>query len=216
MNKFAYFATAALLATAAQAAPTSTETVNTASTQNMPRIGVTANLGMAGAYNSKHIKEDGYKGAEVAVGATSVIPLAHRFSANPSLEFAYRHEGLDIKGTGADIETTVNEMAIEAPLLIRFNVTPGFFLEAGPELGVLLSAKSEVESKVLGVSSTEKKDITDERTRFEIGAGAGLGYQFTENLAMDLRYNYGFRDTDSKSKTDMKPYEFLVGGSYLF
>ena len=55
----------------------------------------------------------------------------------------------------------------------------------GPEIGRLLSAKSEMDG-----STT---DITDFYQSFDFGADLGLAYSF-KKLALDLRYNYGFKD----------------------
>jgi hypothetical protein len=57
-----------------------------------------------------------------------------------------------------------------------------FFVEAGPQIGFLLSAKSRGE------------DIGDLYKSSDFGLNLGLGYNFTEDLSIALRYTIGLSD----------------------
>lgn len=71
--------------------------------------------------------------------------------------------------------------------MVQYNATPKFYLEAGPEFGVLLKAQAKGDIN----GSTIKASNKDALKTFNVGAGIGLGYRFTENLGVNVRYIAG-------------------------
>lgn len=68
-----------------------------------------------------------------------------------------------------------------------------FSVEAGPQLGILLSAKVDGE------------DIKDFTRSVDLGFNIGAGYNFTDNLSINLRYTIGLsplfdEDIDSEGE----------------
>ncbi|MBO9682464.1 MAG: PorT family protein, partial [Flavisolibacter sp.] len=94
-----------------------------------------------------------------------------------------------IKGTRSDSMQNANAKLdlnyINLPILIGYRLAPNFSIKLGPEIGRLLSAKSEIDGNTT--------DITDFYQSFDFGADLGLAYSF-KKIALDLRYNYGFKD----------------------
>jgi hypothetical protein len=72
---------------------------------------------------------------------------------------------------------------VDVPLAFHVN-TDGFFFEAGPQVGFLVAAKSEV-----GGLSTDSKNAFK---AVDFGYLAGLGYQLKHGLGIGLRYNGAF------------------------
>jgi hypothetical protein len=68
---------------------------------------------------------------------------------------------------------------ITVPVLVRFNISDRFSLHAGPQIGILASAKQKLGS--------ESSDIKDSFKSTDIGVAAGLAV----DLPMGL--NFGFR-----------------------
>lgn len=167
-----------------------------------PHFGIQVGAGLTG-FNGDDAKDiDASIG--LAVGGTMVMPLGSGLAFNPQVMFAYRTSSVDL-----DLYTMyINETALEVPLLVRYNVTPAFFLQGGPQLGLVLSSEVEVED--------ETEDVTDERTKFEYGLAVGAGFQITENWAVDVKYNYGINNSDKDGDGDVTPYQLMLGGSYLF
>ena len=90
--------------------------------------------------------------------------------------------------------------------MAKFYVAKSFSLEAGPQIGFLLSAKAEGEDFKDYVSSTD------------FGFNLGAGYDFTENLSAGLRYNFGLTNINDFPNDDstVKNGVFSVSLGYKF
>lgn len=83
------------------------------------------------------------------------------------------------------------------PLVFHVN-TDGFFFEAGPQVGFLLAAKSEIGSTSIDAKQAFKS--------VDFGYLAGLGYQLKHGLGIGLRYNGAF--TNAYKPTMLGPITF--------
>jgi hypothetical protein len=72
---------------------------------------------------------------------------------------------------------------VDVPLAFHVN-TDGFFFEAGPQVGILVAAKSE--------AGSASADIKNAYKDIDFGYLAGLGYQLKHGLGVGLRYNGEF------------------------
>ena len=137
-------------------------------------------------------------------GAFMNAPLAANFSIQP--EILYNSKGAKASD-GIDI--TLNLDYISIPVMFQYHATPQFYLEAGPELSFLVSAKAK------GGGATV--DLKDDVNGFDVGIGLGAGYYFTPNLAGTARYVAGVSDIikdneDSASRNGV----FQIGLAYKF
>ena len=93
--------------------------------------------------------------------------------------------------------------------MFQYNATPEFYLEAGPELGLLMSSKLKVNNETI--------DMKDETESFNLGLGLGTGYYFTPNIGLSARYVAGFTDVIKDNVGDaVKNNVFQVGLNYKF
>ncbi|MGC4034886.1 MAG: porin family protein [Chitinophagaceae bacterium] len=69
---------------------------------------------------------------------------------------------------------------VNVPVLLQYKTPSGFFLEAGPQIGFLISAKLHSSDWKDNVKSTDYSWV------------AGLGYKSTMGLGVDVRYDFGF------------------------
>lgn len=81
---------------------------------------------------------------------------------------------------------------LDIPLAFHVNAD-GLFFEAGPQVGVLLSAKYKN-----GSFSTDQKNLYND---FDFGYLVGLGYQRKTGPGIGLRYNGGFTNVAQSTKT---------------
>ena len=81
---------------------------------------------------------------------------------------------------------------IDVPLAFHVN-TDGFFFEAGPQVGFLVAAQSEVGSASADVKNNYKS--------VDFGYLAGLGYQLKHGLGIGLRYNGAFTNVPNSYTT---------------
>lgn len=102
--------------------------------------------------------------------------------------------------------TTVKTDYLSIPVFFRYNVFRQFHLLAGPQLGLLLSAKS--------TDSSGTRDIMDLFNSFDFGGVVAAGVDFGPFNA-GLRYNLGFsnisKDTSSGYVSKNTAFQIVVG-----
>ncbi len=94
--------------------------------------------------------------------------------------------------------------------MFQYNALPNLYVEAGPQFGFLVSAKSKFNN-----GSVDVKDATK---GFDFGLGLGAGYYFTPNIGVNLRYVAGLTDIvkDRIGGDSAKNGVFQAGLSYKF
>ena len=102
----------------------------------------------------------------------------------------------DIVGNRFEDESSVNLGYINVPVMLKIYPTKSFFLEGGPQVGFLISAKSKndyTSNYVDGTTTVESEtvDIKDNLKTLDVAFNLGLGYDFTENLFINARYSLG-------------------------
>ncbi|MCP2028796.1 hypothetical protein L1276_003967 [Flavobacterium sp. HSC-32F16] len=132
------------------------------------------------------------------LGVVSEIPLSEKFSFQP--EVIYSRQGYTFNN---DI-VALNYLNI--PLMAKYYVTKGLSVEAGPQIGFLLSAKNE------------KIDVKDAFKTVDFGVNFGVGYKLENGLNFGARYNLGLSDINdidnSSSKNKNGVFQISVG--YFF
>lgn len=159
-------------------------------------------FGAKGGFNIASITGDNTKGIDAVTsfnfGVVSEIPLSDKFSFQP--ELMYSGQGYSFN------DNTIALSYLNIPLMGKYYVTKGLSIEAGPQLGFLLSAKNE------------STDVKDSFNTFDFGLNFGLGYKFKNGLNFGARYNLGLTDINnldnSSSKNKNGVFQFSVG--YFF
>ena len=127
------------------------------------------------------------------VGFVAEIVISDAFSFQP--ELLYSAQGADWSEDGFEGTTKVDYLNV--PLMAKFYVGEGFSLEAGPQVGFLLSAKDVEEGE-------EDFDLKDYIKGIDFGVNLGVGYKMEGGLNFGARYNLGLsdaNDTDDDSFT---------------
>jgi hypothetical protein len=129
---------------------------------------------------------DGFDKSQMKLGLSAgpvlTVKLANVFFLQSELLYSIKGSQSDSL-QNSDAKLDLNYITL--PILVGYRLAPNFSIKLGPEIGRLLSAKSEVNGTT--------KDITDFYQSFDFGADLGLAYSF-KKIALDLRYNYGFKD----------------------
>ena len=97
---------------------------------------------------------------------------------------------------------------VNVPILVQYMFDNGFRIEAGPQLGFLVSAKSKV-----GSTKTDIKDFF-KTTAFSIPAG--VSYLTRSGLGFDARYSFGISDLSENSNSKLRGNNFQFGIFYQF
>ena len=137
------------------------------------------------------------------------IPLGDRVAIQP--ELVYSGQGSKVSATVLN-QTVRDEFDfhyLNIPLMLQAKVTSGLFLEVGPQVGFLLSAKNEAED-----------DLKDDMKKTDFGAGVGIGYLSRIGLGINGRYNLGFsnisEDDSQGDEGKLKNRVIQIGLVYLF
>lgn len=134
-------------------------------------------------------------------GGFAEIKLADKFALQP--ELLYSAQGGKTDGG------TYNVNYINIPLMAKYYAIDKFSIEAGPQIGFLMSAKTKPDNG-------DSQDIKDELKSTDFGINLGLGYNFTDNISAGLRYNLGLSQVVDSSGTDIKNNVFSLSVGYKF
>lgn len=160
------------------------------------------------------------------IGGFAEFKISDKFSVQPELlysaqggerEYSYSDEMGFVTG-----KETIKLGYLNLPVMAKYYVAPGFSVEAGPQVGFLLSAKNDYDyrSSFFGenLSDSGEIDIKDNLKSIDFGFNFGAGYEFTENIFVQARYNLGLSsiNEDSESDIDVKNAVLQVSFGYKF
>jgi hypothetical protein len=134
------------------------------------------------------------------VGGFAEIKIIEKLAIQP--ELLYSAQGAKIDFPGGDYNTNLDYLNV--PVLAKYYVTKEFTVEAGPQIGFLLSAKAN------------SKNVKNEFKSTDLGFNFGAGYNFTENLSAGIRYTVGISNVyDREYNSWENYYDYSVRNSVL-
>ncbi|AYN05038.1 porin family protein [Flavobacterium sp. 140616W15] len=155
------------------------------------------------------------------VGGFAEIKLSDKFSVQPELLYSAQGAKRDFNGFDIDemevvsADLTYKLAYINVPVMAKYYVAEKFSLEAGPQIGFLVSAKG----KVSGGGDSSEEDIKDLYKSIDFGVNFGAGYDFTENVSVGVRYNLGLSNIAKNEEGDnakIKNSVFSLSVGYRF
>jgi hypothetical protein len=154
------------------------------------------------------------------IGGFVEVKLADKFYIQPELLYSTQgsivddvevYDGFDVYY--GDVQFKFNY--INVPVMFKYYVADKFNLEAGPQIGFLVSAEATV--KVEGTKATES--VKDNFETLDFGLNFGAGYDFTKNFSAGVRYNLGLANiADTEPGDDGKVHNsvFSLSVGYKF
>ena len=142
-------------------------------------------------------------------GGFAELCINDSFAIQP--ELLYSQQGA--KYTESDgYDGTFGLDYIQVPVMAKIKVTEEFILEAGPQVGVLISAKDKYESP----GDSGEEDIRDDYNDIDFGANIGINYQLESGLNFGARYFFGLSNiNDIVGSNDFKSqngvFSFSIG-----
>ncbi len=147
-------------------------------------------------------------------GVVAEYKLSDQFAVQPELLFsgqgAKDEDTITESGMQINVKETLKLSYLNLPVMFKYYAAKGFSLQAGPQLGVLLSSKAKAEAA--GMSHEE--DMDGVKT-IDFGFNFGLGYKFNEKFFVDARYNLGLSNI-AKEEGDAKNGVFQISVGYMF
>jgi hypothetical protein len=110
-------------------------------------------------------------------GGTALFPVSKHF--NIQSELIWSGEGTE--STGIKIELNY----VRIPLLFQYQHASGFHVEAGPQLGILVTEKATV------IETKEEFEVKKQLSRVSTTLAIGFGYRMKNGLGLDFRYAKG-------------------------
>jgi hypothetical protein len=167
-------------------------------------------LGIKGGANFSTITSDNYGEIKTIsgfnAGALASFPLFKGLSLQP--EIMYSGQGAKSIEANSTANLVMNYMNF--PVLLKYSIPAGIFVETGPQIGLLLNAKL----KFYNFNEDEKPN--SQSTDFSWAFG--LGYLIKDvNLGFDARYNLGLTNFRSDSYLREAKHNVIeVGLFYVF
>jgi hypothetical protein len=167
------------------------------------------NFGIKGGLNFYNVKNDNNVEFDNSVGfhlgLLAHIHLADHFAMQPELVFSTQGANYTIGSTDGEL----NLDYINLPLMFQYMFDNGFRLQAGPQVGFLINAKSKFGS----VNSEVKNNFSN----VDLGIGAGMSYVHPPSgFGFDARYNIGLNNINENGSVKSNNRGFQLGVFYLF
>ncbi len=167
------------------------------------------NVGIKGGLNAYTIKGDNSGNFDPKlsfnVGLLGHIHMDKQFALQP--EVVYSVQGTQYKSGGNDVKLNLNYVNI--PFLFQYMFDNGFRLEAGPQLGILASAKSE--------TGNASADVKNNYKSTDVGLVVGMSYvKPSTGFGYDLRYVHGFTNINESDAVNHYNRGLQLGLFYLF
>ncbi|MBK7095314.1 MAG: PorT family protein [Saprospiraceae bacterium] len=122
-------------------------------------------------------------------------------------EIVYSTQGAKYKINSVD--TKYNLDYINIPLLFQYMFDNGFRIQAGPQVGFLLSAKSKYNNSTID----NKNDLKP----IDLSVSIGIGYIFPPSgFGIDARYNQGISNINKNDTGNSNNRGFQFGIFYIF
>lgn len=137
------------------------------------------------------------------IGGVVNIGISEKFAVQP--ELVYSSQGA--KGSFEGVDVDYNFDYINLPVLAKFTVAEGFSIEAGPQVGFLMSAKLKAEGDSL--------DVKDDLKGIDFAGAIGLAYQMETGLNFSARYNLGLANI-ADGEGDIKNNVIQISVGYMF
>lgn len=165
------------------------------------------NIGVKGGLNVYNINNDNNSEYDSKLGfhagLIGHIHLTRQFAVQP--ELVYSVQGA--KYTNGGVESKLNLGYVNIPVLLQYMFDNGFRLQAGPQLGFMLNAKTEI--------GDVKTDVKDGFKTVDFGLGFGAGYVTTSGFGIDARYNLGLSNINENDAVKSTNRGFQLGVFYL-
>ncbi|WP_417200793.1 porin family protein [Bizionia sp.] len=159
---------------------------------------------LAGDFGVSGFDED-FQDAEMKVGfhigGLAELKLTEKFALQPELLFS--NQGF--KSTYFDIDDrkqdyNVNLSYVNIPIMAKFFPIDGLSIEAGPQIGFLVSAKDERNDYYNDYleEGDVKIDTKDLYKSLDFGLNFGASYEMESGLFFTARYNLGLSKVDDE------------------
>lgn len=158
------------------------------------------------------------------IGGLAEIKFSDKLALQPELLFSSQGTKKENKithfGTSVSNSITTELNYLNLPVMVKYFIMDGLAVEAGPQIGFLLSAKTTTEVSGTGpisVSTGKDIDIKEQTKSVDFGLNFGASYKLDFGLFFGARYNLGLTDLNKKSgDITFKNSVIQISAGYMF
>ena len=166
-------------------------------------IGIKGGVNLYNIHNDNNVTYDPKVGFNV--GLLGHIHLSKQFALQPEIQYSLQGAKFDINNN----TTKYNMNYINVPVLLQYMWDNGFRLQAGPQAGLLISAKSK--------TNDTSVDIKDNFKPIDLGVSFGAGYIHpSTGIGIDARYNLGLTNLNETGVVNSYNRGFQLSLFYIF
>ena len=150
-------------------------------------------FGVKGGLNMTNFTGDADTDAKTSfyIGGLADFAISEKFHVQPELLYS---------SEGADDDAGISYLRV--PVMAKYYIVDGFNVQAGPELAFKVATE---------------EDYVDEITKsIDFGIGLGAGYEMSNGLMFDARYNVGLANISDVDGYDLGNVGFQIGVGYRF
>lgn len=167
------------------------------------------NIGVKAGFNAYNTSGDNTGSNEYKIGLNigmiSHFHMGEQFALQPEIYFS--QQGTSYKSNGNDVDLNLNYVNI--PVLFQYMFDNGFRIHAGPQLGLLASAKTKI--------GNNNNDVKNNFNGTDIGVTVGMSYvKPSTGFGYDIRYNHGLTNINDSNVDVNYNRGFQFGLFYLF
>lgn len=170
-------------------------TISTAQSQEL-RIGVKAGVNFASVGGDFTDEYDGR--TSFHLGGLVEIPISEKFAVQPELLYSGQGAKSEYDDSFGDSIVIGKEKLkldyINIPIMAKYYIMEGLSVEAGPQFGLLLSAKNEYEESGFEGDQSGDFDVKDFYKTLDISFGFGSSYRLNNGVFFSARYVIGLTD----------------------
>jgi hypothetical protein len=173
-------------------------------------------FGISGGIDAARLALSGATGGpikyknDVAGGLSLEAAISSNFGVQ--LEANFSRQGTAVIADDGSSAGSYNLDYITLPVVIKLYGTPRLNFFAGPQVGLLLSAKSRVQG-------SPEEDVKDQFKSTDFYAVFGAEYKFANGIFVNARYNLGLSniiDEDAMTDSEFKNRYFAFRIGYAF
>ena len=171
-------------------------------------FGVKAGLNMSMLTGSKDLIMSSNNG--FFAGTLLEFKLLGKIAIQPELLFSAQGAKFESKDLTYATTTKMNYLIL--PVMVKYYPVAGLFVEAGPQVGFLISSRQDIDNRITNVSTSENiKEVTKD---FDMSINAGVGYDILDKVVAQVRYCIGLTNTSTLENTDVKNGVFQLSVGY--
>ena len=130
--------------------------------------------------------------------------LAKQWSIQP--ELLYSGQGQQF--WFANQEQTLALSYLQIPIMFQFHATKQFYIDFGPQIGILLAANQK--------NDDDKWEVDEYYKKADVGLAFGLGFDITRQVGIYGRYIVGLADISRRNLPDYSNRVGQIGLSFKF